>query len=420
MTSIDFNNMTRKGIFMEEINIDRKDPSTVPETAQPIRHKALRITAFLLATAMIALGCGYAGSYWENRKEEKVVIQKVDPGVSAALQESVGLSSTKVAQMISPSVVSITTEQMKTNQFWFGYQIASGAGSGVIISADGTILTCAHVISGAATITVTTSTGEEYPATVIGSYTDGDIAVIKIDAEGLQNAIVGDSDQVQLAETVYAVGNPGGTLSGSITDGIISATDRTITVSVEEDPQPSMNPFSSTINKIITLNVFQMSAAVSPGNSGGGLFNSKGELIGIVNAKSAGESQEGLGFAIPVNRALEIATDLINDGVFVDPSAKANDGVLEISVVELDEVRARLYGVEKAGVYVQSLKKNGTSDGLLEVKDRILSVDDDIVTTLNDLSKLIAQHKAGETVKITVERSGKLVTVEITLAKNAN
>lgn len=404
---------------MEDMNYDGTEPSTVSATGKPRHSKAARITALLLAVAVIALGCGYAGSYWENRNEGKVVIQRVDPGSFGSADADAGFSGTEVAQIISPSVVSITTEQMKTNQFWFGYQIASGAGSGVILSEDGYILTCAHVINGATTITVTTSSGDEYPASVAGSYTDGDIAVIKIEANGLQAAVLGDSEQVQLAETVYAVGNPGGTLSGSITDGIISATDRTITVSVEEDTRTAKNPFYNISSKIVTLNVLQMSAAVSPGNSGGGLFNSRGELIGIVNAKSAGESQEGLGFAIPVNRALEIAAALIDDGVFEDSSAKTNNGVLEISVVELDEGRAKLYGVEKAGIYVQEVKKGGASEGFLEVKDRILSVGNDIVTTLNDLSNLIGQYKPGETVKITVERGGKLVTAEVTLARNA-
>lgn len=402
---------------MEEMNCDRNEQPNGPEPGNASRRETVRAIVFLLAVVLIALGCGYAGSYLENQNEGKVVIQKVNQETSGDSKEEPGLPGTKVAQMISPSVVSITTEQMKTNQFWFGYQIASGAGSGVIVSEDGYILTCAHVISGATTITVTTSDGDEYPAAVVGSYTDGDIAVIKIEAKGLQAAVMGDSDQIQLAETVYAVGNPGGTLGGSITDGIISATDRTITVSVEEDSQPSKNPFYNLSNKIVTLKVLQMSAAVSPGNSGGGLFNSRGELIGIVNAKSAGDSQEGLGFAIPVNRALEIATALMENGVYEDSSDLTNDGILEITVVELDENRARLSGVEKAGVYVQSVKEGGASDGLLKVKDRILSVEDDIVTTLNDLSRLVGNYKSGETLKFTVERGGKLVTVEITLAK---
>ena len=150
------------------------------------------------------------------RFASKVVIQKVD--VSGT--ESNVTPAVEVAKTISPTVVSITTEKMTVNNFWFGPKISSGAGSGVIISEDGYILTCAHVISGANSIQVTTSDGVVYTATVVGSYEDGDIAVLKIEGEGMQTAVLGDSDKIQLAETVYAVGNPGGTLSGSITDGM--------------------------------------------------------------------------------------------------------------------------------------------------------------------------------------------------------
>lgn len=135
---------------------------------------------------------------------------------------------------------------MTVHNFWFGPQISSGAGSGVIISEDGYILTCAHVISGANSIQVTTSDGVVYTATAVGSYEDGDIAVLKIEAEGLQTAVLGDSDKMQLAETVYAVGNPGGTLSGSITDGIISATSRTISISIEN----GVGPYGLGINNL--------------------------------------------------------------------------------------------------------------------------------------------------------------------------
>ena len=197
-----------------------------------------------------------------------------------------------------------------------------------------TALACAHVVSGANSISVTTFDGAEFAASVVGSYEDGDIAVLKIEAEGLQAAVLGDSDNIQLAETVYAVGNPGGTLSGSITDGIVSATSRTISISIEN----STNPYGLGINnRTVSLDVLQTNAAVSPGNSGGGLFNSQGELIGIVNAKSSGENQEGLGFPIPVNTAQEIAVSLINTGSYTPPNT-ATDGkgaVLEIAVVEI-------------------------------------------------------------------------------------
>ena len=147
---------------------------------------------------------------------------------------------------------------------------------------------CAHVISGANSIQVTTSDGVVYTATVVSSYEDGDIAVLKIEAEGLQTAVLGDSDKIQLAETVYAVGNPGGTLSGNITDGIISAKSRTISISIEN----GVGPYGLGINnRIVSLEVLQTNAAVSPGNSGGGLLNAQGELIGIVKCqKLRGES----------------------------------------------------------------------------------------------------------------------------------
>ena len=150
---------------------------------------------------------------------------------------------------------------------------------------------------------VTTSDGTEYDAEVVGSDTADDIAVLKIDATDLTAAVIGDSDAASVGETVYADGNPGGTLSGTITEGIVSALNREITVETDS-------------GEAITLNVIQTSAAVSPGSSGGGLFNDQGELIGVVNAKSSDTSDEGLGFAIPINDAISIAKNIIENGAF--------------------------------------------------------------------------------------------------------
>ena len=379
---------------------------------EPPKKKSYTTLLALLLAAVIALACGYLGSCLANlQEEEKVVIQKVD--VSGT--ESNITPAVEVAKTISPTVVSITTEKMTVNNFWFGPQISSGAGSGVIISENGYILTCAHVISGANSIQVTTSDGVVYTATVVGSYEDGDIAVLKIEAEGLQTAVLGDSDKIQLAETVYAVGNPGGTLSGSITDGIISATSRTISISIENE----VGPYGLGINnRIVSLDVLQTNAAVSPGNSGGGLFNAQGELIGIVNAKSSGENQEGLGFAIPVNTAQEIAVSLINTGSYTPPNT-ATDGkgaVLEIAVVEIAPAAAHMNNREP-GVYVQSVKEGGASDGKLEVNDRFVSVNGYMIHTTAELFAQLAEHSPGDSVKLTVERNGRLEEMEVTLAK---
>jgi len=392
---------------MDDFNVHNEN--TVPSP----RKKSHKTFWTLLLAAVIALACGYLGSYLANSQaEEKVVIQKVaTPDAEDSITPAV-----EVAKAISPTVVSITTEKMTVNHFWFGPQISSGAGSGVIISEDGYILTCAHVVSGANSINVTTFDGAEFTASVVGSYEDGDIAVLKIGAEGLQAAVLGDSDNIQLAETVYAVGNPGGTLSGSITDGIISATSRTISISIES----SANPYGLGINnRTVSLDVLQTNAAVSPGNSGGGLFNAQGELIGIVNAKSSGENQEGLGFAIPVNTAQEIAVSLINEGSYTAPSA-INDGgngaVLEISVVEINPAVAHMNNRE-SGVYVQSVQKGGASDGKLEVNDRLISINGYMVHTTAELSAQLAEYEPGDSVGLTVDRDGRLVEIEVTLAK---
>ena len=185
--------------------------------------------------------------------------------------------------------MAITTEQMVSTNTWFGGSyVQSGAGSGVIISQDGYIVTCAHVVSGANNITVQLADGTEYTATVVGQDSTSDVAVLKIEATGLTPAVIGDSDSLAVGETTIAVGNPLGTLSNTVTNGIVSALNREVTVQGND------------------MNLIQTSASISPGNSGGGLFNANGELIGIVNAKSSSSDAEGLGFAIPINTAMEM------------------------------------------------------------------------------------------------------------------
>ena len=194
---------------------------------------------------------------------------------------------TDVCAVVSASVVEITTE---FNQTYYGYYqyVQEGAGSGVIISTDGYIVTNAHVITNsengklADAIKIRLNSGEDYDAKIIGSDSDSDIALLKIDAKKLTAATIGNSDAIEVGEQVIAVGNPLGELGGTVTSGIVSATNREITVE----------------NNKMTL--IQIDAAINPGNSGGGLFNTDGELIGIVNAKTTDVTVEGLGFAIPV------------------------------------------------------------------------------------------------------------------------
>ncbi len=272
-------------------------------------NHAVRKVLEITAAGAVCFGCAYAGSAAAGTSAGTASASTPSTGNTITLTRyssdstDTALSGEEAASIISPSVVSITTEAVQQGQAWYGSYVTSGAGSGVILSSDGYILTCAHVVDDADTVTVTTSDGTEYDAEAVGSDTADDIAVLKIDATGLTAAVIGDSDAASVGETVYADGNPGGTLSGTITEGIVSALNREITVETDS-------------GEAITLNVIQTSAAVSPGSSGGGLFNDQGELIGVVNAKSSDTSDEGLGFAIPINDAISIAKNIIENGAF--------------------------------------------------------------------------------------------------------
>ena len=353
-------------------------------------------------------------------------------------EATAALTSAQVAAKVESSVVAITTEHMTTSNYWFGNYVTSGAGSGVIISEDGYILTCAHVIDGASKITVELRSGETAVAQLVGSYSDGDIAVIKIDKTGLLAAEIADSDQILQGETCYAVGNPEGRFSGSISDGIISALDRTISVQIEDSSQNNNRGNSLydmfyggnyTTTRTIRLNVLQMTAAVSPGNSGGALFNDRGQLIGIVSAKSAATDSEGLGFAIPSNTAMDIAAQLIANGTYVPEGSgetqqpesgvtqTTNKAILGITVQTIDPQSAYQYNM-MPGVYVSDITVQSTKDAGLEIGDRIVSVDDVAVSQGTDVTGYLAEKNVGDVVNLTVARNGKMLTLAITLVAN--
>ena len=196
------------------------------------------------------------------------------------------LSVAQVVKNVADTVVEITTTNVVTDMFYNQY-VTSGAGSGVIIDSDGFIITNYHVIAGAQSITVRLTDENEFSAKIVGSDANTDIAVLKIQASGLPAAVLGSSKSLVVGQEVVAIGNPLGSLGGTVTDGIISALDRTVMIDKHQ------------------MTLMQTNAAINPGNSGGGLFNRAGELIGIVNAKQADTGIEGLGFAIPIDIALE-------------------------------------------------------------------------------------------------------------------
>ena len=390
-------------------------PPAQPQNAAPAAPKkpkknagkaAKSIVALVLAAAMGFMG-GFVGARFGGGS--KVVIQQVERSDSAAADSesaaggtsvSSGMTTAQVAKTVSPSVVVITTEQVVYSQWsWYGQsQVESGAGSGVIISSDGYILTCAHVVSGASNITVSIG-DKDYPATLVGEDTTSDIAVVKVDATGLTPATVGNSDNLKVGESVMAVGNPLGELGGTVTSGIVSALNRSVSIQG-----------SSSVN---TMSLIQMDASVSPGNSGGGLFNMNGELVGIVNAKSSDSDAEGLGFAIPVNDAVKVAQELLENGYV---TGRPYLGISYYAVT--DAQTAAQLGVNAYGVYIVEVVKGGPADKAgLQAGDRIVSVDGSEVATQSDLGTLMQDHKAGDTIEITVARGGQMQTVNVTLGE---
>ena len=388
-----------------------------PQDAQPPKKKkkfngkrvARSAMALVLAAAMGFAG-GFVGAKFGG--SGKVVIQQVAPSstadsasgsdssITAASSSGSSLTTEQVADLVSPSVVVITTEQVVYSQWsWYGQnQVESGAGSGVIISSDGYILTCAHVVDGASNITVTIN-DKDYTATLVGEDTTSDIAVIKIDADGLTPATVGDSDGLKVGQSVMAVGNPLGELGGTVTGGMISALNRSVTIQG-----------SSSVN---TMSLIQMDASVSPGNSGGGLFNMNGELVGIVNAKSSSSDAEGLGFAIPINDAIKVAQELLENGYV---TGRPYLGITYLAVT--DAQTASQLGVNAYGVYVVEVVKGGPAEKAgLQAGDRIVSVDGTEIASKDDLGTLMQKHAAGDTLSITIARDGQMQTVNVTLGE---
>ena len=393
---------------------DPQPAAAAPRKPEKKRRKAnggkvARSAVALVLAAAMGFAGGFVGSRFGNAGN-KVVLQQVErsgssdgSSASGTNVSAGGMTTAQVSEMVSPSVVVITTEQVVYSQWsWYGQnQVESGAGSGVIISSDGYILTCAHVVSGASNITVTIG-DTDYPATVVGEDDTSDVAVIKIDADGLTPATIGNSDDLAVGEDVLAVGNPLGELGGTVTSGIISALNRSVTIQG-----------TSSTN---TMSLIQMDASVSPGNSGGGLFNRNGELIGLVNAKSSSSDAEGLGFAIPINDAISVAQDLLENGYV---SGRPYMGITYLAVT--DAQTAAQLNVNAYGVYVVDVVQGGPADKAgLQAGDRIVSIDGTEIAQKDDLGTLIQQHAAGDTLSITVARDGQMQTVSLTLGeKNA-
>lgn len=280
------------------------------------------------------------------------------------------MTSEEVAAFAKQSVVEVVTESVTYAGFGGAY-ITSGAGSGVIISDSGHILTNYHVVEGAESITVTLPDGREEKVVWIMGDEVTDIAVIKINAQTENAAVIGGSASLVAGQQVMVVGNPLGDLGGSVSGGIISAVDRHVTIEGKE------------------MNLIQLDAAVNPGNSGGGLFDMRGALVGIVNAKSVAEDVEGIGFAIPVDTAYgAVASSLMEKGYV--------EGRVDTSVLEFSETTGITISRPSPGLYLYSSSvKTDIPDGAY-----IVSVDGQKIKTIEEWEAILHSKQIGETVEI--------------------
>lgn len=314
-------------------------------------------------------------------------------GASALTAAGNEMPAEDIYSMAVNQVVGVNSEA-KTNIF--GQSTASAvSGSGFIVSADGYIVTNYHVIEYADqygyTLTVMLHDGKPYPAKIVGYEQDNDIAVIKIDATGLSAATIGDNKKMKVGDKVYAIGNPLGELDYTMTNGIVSALDRVIQV-----------------DESTSINMFQIDAAVNAGNSGGPLYNSKGEVIGIVSAKYASTGIEGLGFAIPINDAMNIVNQLITNGHVV---GKASMG---ITVRTVTSAAAEYYNLA-VGAYVLSVQPGSCAEKAgFKVGDIITKLGDTAVTSADTLKTAKKNFKAGDTTTVVISREGKELSLSIT------
>lgn len=376
------------------------------------QYLALIVVLGLFVLALVGVGGGLIGATLaaerlENKIENSftdmleetggvVLYRSVD--TEANTTESDDLSVAAVSRLAADSVVEINTETEVTGWSFFGGQssyVVPAAGSGVIVSDNGYILTCYHVIADSQSVSVNLRNGETYPAVVVASDQQSDTAILKIEAEDLTVAVMGDSDKLEVGDRVVAIGNPLGELGGSVTSGIISALDREVIIA----------------NKG-TFNVIQTDAAVNSGNSGGGLFNAQGELIGMVNAKASDIGVEGLAFALPVNDLKPVIEDLLHYGYVASRGVTLGVSLLTIS----DERTATSYRVDELGCYILQVTAGSNAEYAgLQSGDRIISIDGAAISEAQQVVEIISGHQADDQIEMVISRDGKIKEMTITL-----
>ncbi len=358
----------------------------------------------VVATGLICslLGGGIGGAIGANMTMRNAAEELSNTSGTGQQVQLIGNKSqispvVAIAQKVMPSVVGVKT--YGTYNYW-GRQIDNqelGSGSGIIYSEDGYVITNYHVIENATSVTVTLSDGDEYDARIVGADSSSDLAVLKVEAQNLPAATLGDSDELQIGELVVAIGNPLG-YENTVTDGIVSGLNRQLT------------------NYTDAMTLIQTNAAINSGNSGGALVNSKGEVIGINSAKLVASNAEGMGFALSINEVKPIVEELISKGHVSRPYM----GVTINSQYQVDESTAEKYEIPM-GIQIADVMKGGPAERAgLRAGDIIYKVNDTLIQSFDDLSDIIDNCKVGDTLRVLADRNGQKVTANVTLAEGNN
>ncbi|MDO4869087.1 MAG: trypsin-like peptidase domain-containing protein [Bacillota bacterium] len=373
-----------------------------PKRKKPSAKIALtRKTVALLMVCCLVLsslfGFGGAMAYNKLMGDTATTAQTTASSASTqtagyTLESATGSNMTiqEITNAAKNSVVEIKTEGVVSDS-WMQQYVTEGAGSGVIISDDGYIMTNNHVIEGAGKITVTTADEQSYDATLVGTDSTNDVAVLKIKASGLTPATYGNSDKLNVGDMAIAIGNPLGELGGTVTAGIISAKDRQLVIDGK------------------TMTLLQTDSSINPGNSGGGLFNGSGQLIGLVVAKSSGSDVEGLGFAIPINTAADVAQQLMTDGYV---KGKPWTGM---TYSEGSSGFDSFFGMSSSSVYIYSVDTETARKAGFEAGDVVSEVDGKKISTIDDLSAIITAHKVGDKLTFKIVRNNQEQEIKLEL-----
>ena len=387
-------------------------PDTAPEAPQkPKKNRTgAKVTALVLSCALVGGAMGFGGSALQNHLAAKNADTEEAQQASVVYEGSRETSVINIAQIdtskeMTPAEVyaqnvnsTVGIRTSITTNYW-GYQTqAAAAGSGFILSADGYILTNYHVVEDSNSITVSLYDGTEYDATLVGCDESNDIAVLKIDAEGLTPVVLGDSDNLNVGDQVVAIGNPLGELTFSLTTGVVSALNREVTLSSN-----------------VTMNLIQTDCAINSGNSGGALFNLYGEVIGITNAKYSSSSSsseasiDNIGFAIPLNHVKNIVKSIIETGSITKPYI----GVTVSSVSS----EAQAYGLP-TGAAVRSVEADSpAAKAGLEENDIITEVDGTAINSSTELVNYVGEKTPGDELTFKVYRQGEELELTVTIGE---